>query len=244
MPRSRHHSGWLLIHIFRSKRFLSLLIPPFFSLKQSFILILTYSFQSHLECSFFRDNYIWSAYLPALISCSSLALVLKVYKGICEQSHSFVLQFTSVQLLSCVRLFTIPWTEACQASVFAITKSLKFAQTHVHWVGDAIQPSHPLLSLLLPPSIFPRIRVFSNESFLCIRWPKYWSFSFSISPSNEYSGLISFRMIGLIANQTEGSPKKSQEPSLTLQFKSINSLELSFLYSLTLTSIQWLLEKT
>ena len=171
MPRSRHHeghSGWLLIHIFRSKHFLSLLIPPFFSLKQSFILILTYSFQSHLECSFFRDNYIWSAYLPALISCSSLALVLKVYKGICEQSRSFVLQFTSVQLLSCVRLFTIPWTEACQASL-SITKSLKFAQIHVHWVGDAIQPSHPLLSLLLPPSIFPRIRVFSNVSFLCIR---------------------------------------------------------------------------
>ena len=67
-----------------------------------------------------------------------------------------------------------------------------FTQTHVHWVGDAIQPSHPLSSLLLLPAIFPSIRVFSNESVLCIRWPKYWSFSFSISPSNEYSGLISF----------------------------------------------------
>ena len=70
----------------------------------------------------------------------------------------------------------------------------EFIQTHVPWVGDAIQPSHPLLTLLLPPSIFPSIRVFSNESALCIRWPKYWSFSFNISPSNEYSGLISFRM--------------------------------------------------
>ena len=69
---------------------------------------------------------------------------------------------------------------------------LELAQTHVHWGGDAIQPSHPLL--LLPP-IFPSIRVFSNESALRIRWPKYWSFSFSISPSNEYSGLISFRII-------------------------------------------------
>ena len=69
----------------------------------------------------------------------------------------------------------------------------EFTQTHVHWVGDAIQPSHPL-PLLLPPSIFPSIRVFSNESILHIRWPKYWSFSFSNSPSNEYSGLISFRM--------------------------------------------------
>ena len=68
---------------------------------------------------------------------------------------------------------------------------LELAQTHVHRVGDAIQPSHPLL---LPPSIFPSIRVFSNESVLRIRWPKYRSFSFSISPSSEYSGLISFRI--------------------------------------------------
>ena len=62
------------------------------------------------------------------------------------------------------------------------------------WVGDAIEPSHPLLSLLLPPSIFPSIRAFSGESVLCIRWSKYWSFSFNIIPSNEYSGLISFRI--------------------------------------------------
>ena len=68
---------------------------------------------------------------------------------------------------------------------------LEFAQTHVHWVDDAIQPSHLLLPLLLLPSVFPSIKVFSNESALHIRWPKYWSFS--ISPSNEYSGLISFR---------------------------------------------------
>ena len=68
----------------------------------------------------------------------------------------------------------------------------EFAQIHVHWVRDAIQPSHPLPSPFLPPSIFPSIRVFSNESALHIRWPKYWSFS--ISPSNEYSGLISFRV--------------------------------------------------
>ena len=67
-------------------------------------------------------------------------------------------------------------------------------QTHVHWVSDAIQPSHPLSSPLLPPSIFPSIRAFSNVPVLHIRWPKYWSFSFSISPSNEHSGLISFKM--------------------------------------------------
>ena len=72
--------------------------------------------------------------------------------------------------------------------------SPEFTQTHVHWVGDAIQPSHPCRPLLLLPSIFPSIRVFSNESALLIRWPKYWNFSFNISPSNEHPGLISFRM--------------------------------------------------
>ena len=82
----------------------------------------------------------------------------------------------------------------------------EFAQTHVHWVADAIQPSHPLLSLLLP-SVFPNIRVFSNESALCIRWPKYWSFSFSISPSSEYSGLISFRIDWLNLLAVQGTLK-------------------------------------
>ena len=71
---------------------------------------------------------------------------------------------------------------------------LEFAQTHVHWVGDAIQPSHPLLPPFLLPSTFASIRVFSKESALCIIWPKDWSFSFNISPSSEYSGFISFRM--------------------------------------------------
>ena len=71
---------------------------------------------------------------------------------------------------------------------------LEFAQTYIHWVSDAIQPSHHLSSPLLLPSIFPSNRVCTNESVLRIKWPKYWSFSFSISPSNEYSGLISFRI--------------------------------------------------
>ena len=70
----------------------------------------------------------------------------------------------------------------------------ELAQTHVHRVSDAIQPSHPWSPLLFLPSIFPSFRVFSSESVLCIRWPKYWSFSFNISPSNKYLGLISFRM--------------------------------------------------
>ena len=83
----------------------------------------------------------------------------------------------------------------------------EFTQTHVHGVGDAIQPSHPLSSPCPPSSIFPNIRVFSNESALLIRWPKYWSFSFNISPSSEYSGLISFRMDWLDLLAVQGTLK-------------------------------------
>ena len=84
---------------------------------------------------------------------------------------------------------------------------LELAQTHVHWVSNAIQPSHPLLSPLLQPSIFPSIRIFSNESAFRIRWLKYWSFSFSGSPSNEYSGLISFRIDWLDLLAVQGTLK-------------------------------------
>ena len=83
----------------------------------------------------------------------------------------------------------------------------EFTQTHVHQVGDAIQPSHPLLSLLLLPPIPPSFRVFSNESTLHMRWPKYWSLSFNISPSNEHSGLISFRMDWLDLPTVQGTLK-------------------------------------
>ena len=108
----------------------------------------------------------------------------------------------------------------------------ELTQTHVYRVGDAIQPSHPLLSPS-PAPIPPSIRVFSNESVLHIRWPKYWNFSFSISPSNEHSGLISFRMDWLDLLAVQGI----LESSPTLRFKSINSLALSFLYGPVLTSI-------
>ena len=89
---------------------------------------------------------------------------------------------------------------------------LEFAQIHVHWVGDAIQPSHlrPTPFLLLP-SIFPSVRVFSSESALWIRWPKYWSFSFSISPFNEYSGLISFRIDWLDLLAVQGTLKSLRQ---------------------------------
>ena len=123
-----------------------------------------------------------------------------------------------VQLLSHVQLFVTPWTAACQASLsFTISWSL-LKRLSIESV------SHPLLLL---PSIFPSIRVFSNETTLCIRWPKYWSFSFSISPSNEYSELISFRMDWF---NLPCSPRNSQESSPTPQFKSINSSALSLLY--------------
>ena len=104
----------------------------------------------------------------------------------------------------------------CRTPGFPVHHQLpELTQTHVHRVGDAIQPSVPLLlppsnlcrSLLLPPSIFPSIRVFPNESSLRTRWPKYWLFSFSISPSNEYSGLVSFRMDWLDLLAAQGTLK-------------------------------------
>ena len=105
----------------------------------------------------------------------------------------------SVQLLSRVRLFSAtPWSAACQASLY-ITNFRSQLKTQVHHISDAIQPSHPLSSpspsaLHLSQHQGGADVDFSNESVLCIRWPKYWSFSFNISPSNEYSGLISFRI--------------------------------------------------
>ena len=103
-----------------------------------------------------------------------------------------LVQFSSVQSLSCVQLFSTPWTAACQASL-SITNSWSFLKLVFI---ELVMPSNHLILCrpLLLPSIFPSLGVFSSESVLRIRWPKYWSFSFSISPSNEYSGLISFRM--------------------------------------------------
>ena len=131
----------------------------------------------------------------------------------------------SVQSLSRVSLFVTPWTVPRQASLsWSLLKLMSI---------ELVMPYNHLIlccPLLLPPPIFPSTRVFSNESVLHIRWPKYWHFSFIISPSNEYSGLISFRMdwLDLFA---------VQESSPTAQFKTINSSMLSFLYGPTLTSI-------
>ena len=115
----------------------------------------------------------------------------------------------SVQLLSCVRIFATPWTAAHQASL-SITNSwslLKLRSIELVMPSSHLIFCHPLLL----PSIFPSIRVFSNESVLCIRWPKYWSFGFSISPSNQYSELISFRMDWLdLSLQSKGLPSLFQ----------------------------------
>ena len=143
------------------------------------------------------------------------------------------IQFSSVQSLICVRLFVSPWTEAHQASL-PITDSQRLLR--LMSIELEMSSNHLILCrpLLLLPSIFPSIRVFANESVLHIRWPKYWSFSFSISPSNEHPGLISFRMNWLDLLAVQGTLKSLLQHQ---QFKSINSLVLSFLYSSTLTSI-------
>ena len=151
--------------------------------------------------------------------------------------HSLLKQiyvpFSSVQSLSHVQLSATPLTTARQASL-SITNSWSLLKLRSI---ESVMPSNHLIlchPLLLLPSIFPSIRVFSNESVLRIRWPKDWSFHFSISPSKEYSGLISFRMDWLDLLAVQGTLQKS---SPTPQFKSINSSVLSFLYSPTLTSI-------
>ena len=117
-----------------------------------------------------------------------------------------ILQFSSVQSLSRVRLFVTPWTAARQASL-SITNSQSLLKLKSI---ESVMPSNHLIlcrPLVLPPSIFPSIRVFSNESVLHITWPKYWSFSFSISPSNEYSGLVFFRMDWLNLLAVQGTLK-------------------------------------
>ena len=145
-------------------------------------------------------------------------------------------QFSSVQSLSHVRLFATPWTAAHQASL-SITNTqslLKLTFT------ESVMPSNHLLlcwCLLLPSSIFPSIRVFSNESALHIRWTKYWSFSFNISPSNEYSGLISFRMdwLDLLAVQgtLESFLQHHSSKASILQYSAFFMIQLSYPYMTT-----------
>ena len=121
--------------------------------------------------------------------------------------------FVVVESISCVQLFVTPWTAARQASLsFTISWSLlKLMSIESVMPSNHLILCHPLLLLL---SIFPSVRIFSNESAVCIRLPKYWSFSFNVSPSNEYSGLISFRILGLWTRK-----KKTLSVSQTKRFK-------------------------
>ena len=134
--------------------------------------------------------------------------------------------FSSVQSLSHVQLFETPWTAIHQASL-SITNSWNLLKLRSI---ESVMPSNHLILCcpLLLPSIFPSIRVFSNESVLHIRWPKYWSFSFNISPSNEYSGLISFRMNWLDLLAAHGTLKSllqhHSSKASTPKFKSIQTM--------------------
>ena len=132
--------------------------------------------------------------------------VVKIYHvpSTCKTYNRLSSRIVVVQLLSCVQLFAIPWSAAHQASLsFTISQSLLKLMS-IEWM----MPSNHLILchlLLLLPSIFPNTMVFSNKLALRIRWPKYWSFSFSISPSNEYSGLISFRIDWFDLLEVQGS---------------------------------------
>ena len=137
-----------------------------------------------------------------LTSVSTIKVALKV-------TANPVCPFASVQFSLVAQLCPILCDPMdCSTPGLPVHHQLpEFTQTHVHWVGYAIQPPHPLSSPFLPPSVFPSIRVFSNESVLHIRWPKDWSFSFNISPSNQYSGLISFRTYWLDLLAVQGTLK-------------------------------------
>ena len=144
----------------------------------------------------------------------------------------YSVQFSSVQSLSHVRLFVTPWTAAHQASL-SITNSQSLLMSI-----QLVMPSNHFIfchPLLLLPSVFLSIKVFSNELALSIRWPKYWSFSFSISPSNEYSGLISFRIDWFDFLAVQGTLKSLLQHHSSKA--SIPWCSLSFLYGPTLTSI-------
>ena len=149
-------------------------------------------------------------------------------RGIHDRGGAHMYQCSSVQSLSRVRLFATPRTAARQTSL-SITSS--WSPPKPMSIVSVMPSNHLILChpLLLLPSIFSSIRVFSNESALCIRWPKYWSFSFNISPSSEHPGLISFRMDWLDLLAVQGT----QESSPTPQFKSINSSALNFIVQLS-----------
>ena len=192
-----------------------------------------------LQCSCLenpRDGGAWWAAVYGVTQSRTRLKRLSSSSSMTSNTEHPSVQFSSVQSLSPVRLFETPWTAARQASL-SITNSqslLKLMSIELVMPPNYLILCHPLL---LPPSIFPSIKVFSNESILCIRWPKYWSFSFSISPSNEYSGLISFRMNWLDLLAIQGTLKSllqyhSSKASI-LQRSAFFIVQLSHLYMTT-----------
>ena len=138
---------------------------------------------------------------------------------------------SSVQSLCCVRPH-----EPQHARPPSPSPTPRVYSNSCHWVGDVIQPSHPLSSLLFLPSIFPSIRVFSNQLAPCIMWPKYWSFSFSINPSSEYSGLISFRVDWLdfaFQGTLKSLLQHHNSKGSVLQFSAFFMVQLSYPYMAT-----------
>ena len=157
---------------------------------------------------------LWSRYLPEVMPNYFPRFYLCVVHITYSVFNKYLLSLCSVQFSSRSVMSDSLWPMNYSTPGLPVHHQLlEFTQTHVHQVGDAIQPSHPLLSPSPLPSIFPSIRVFSSESVLCIRWPKYWSFRFSISPSNEYPGLISFRMDWLDLRAVQETLKSLQHHS-------------------------------
>ena len=162
-------------------------------------------------------------------------------------SFDHLLYKTNIFLLPCMSCCSVAQScmtlcdpMDCSTPALPVHRQLpEFTQIHVHWIGDASNHLSRCHLLLFLPSIFPSIRIFSNESILCIRWPKYWSFSFSICPSNEYSGLISFRMIWLDSLQSKGLSRVIS--SITVQKNQFFSAQLSLQSKSHIHT--WLLEK-
>ena len=212
-----------------------ILLSPVYLYHQLFI------FQRHCFCVILLlvKPYLWNkcwtpkpGILPEGLYFSTVSpLNFSLYLG-------YGVQVSSVQLLSHVWLFATPWSAACQASL-TITNSWSLLK--LMSIESLIPSNHFILCcpLLLLPSIFPSIRVFSNESVLHIRWPKYSTFNFSISPSNENSGLISFRIDWLGLLKSKGLSRVFSNTTV----QSISFLELSFLYDLTLKSIYYYWKK-
>ena len=155
------------------------------------------------SCEIPQSSYFLLTYQSRSVSCGGWSFSLKSNMKIVSRitcQLSVLVQFSSVTQ-SCPTLCSP--MDCSTPGLSAHHQLPEFTQTHTHWVGNAIQPSHPLSSLYPPAFNLSQHQVFSNESALRIRWPKYWSFSFNISPSNDYSGLISFRMdwLNLLAVQ-------------------------------------------